>query len=308
MFSLSGIATSRRAAAVSLLVFVAALFPIVGSTAGEYMLLSPWSGPPGSTVEVTGYAFGAGAAVHVTFQGAAKDVVADSGGGFTTSFTVPMRPGGSYTLNATAPGSSAQANFYIEGQFPSALPNDWWVMPGQSFGVIATSFAPGEKINIFRGSESQPSSFVTAGTNGNVSTTTGIKALASFAGQSMTVRLVGEESGASAAFSVTVGGFYAHASPSAYYATPGQVIGVSGGGFADGETVDIRSGAALVTSVVTDGEGNFNKLDAITMAFGTADISLRGATYQSDGSSCGSNPPTLKPKVVEAPLVTPMTR
>lgn len=278
----------RRLAAMALFAMVAVLVPTARSLAdGEYLLLSVWSGAPGSEVSVEGFGFEPGASVNVVFQGASKDVTADAGGGFKTpAFTVPLRPGGSYPIIATATGESATAKFYIEGRFPSALPTDWWVAPGQSFGIIATSFAPGETISIFLGDNGQPYKTVQADSNGDVNTTNTIKAPAAFAGKSMQVRLVGEESGASASFAVTVGGFYVHASPTAYYATPGQTIGVTGGGFAPDETVNLLSNNNLVAALKADDMGNIDAPEVLTITFGASGArTFRVLGLESNGSA-----------------------
>lgn len=277
--------TAKRIVAVAAL----ALLPLAHTFAGgEYILLSAYSGPPGGHVNVQGFGFQAGETAHVAFQGLTADATVDADGKFTTpDFTVPQRPGGSYNIQATSPsGKSAMAPFYIEASFPSVTPLDWWVTPGQSTGFDAQNFAPGETINI-----QDPSSAVlgtaTAGTDGNVHAPGSFHAPFNAAGHTVTITIVGQTSGASASYPLQVGGYYPSAVPSAYYATAGDTIGVSGNGFAPSETLDLFNGTTKVTTFTTDAKGDFSAPDTIHIGFGSTGKKTYHVTGETSGASSG---------------------
>ncbi len=281
--------TRAKRAAAAMAVFLCCL-PLAQALAGsQYLLLSSWSGPPGSSVTVQGFGFTAGQTAHVTFQGLSADATVANDGSFTTSaFSVPTRPGGSYPFSASdAAGESATAPFYIQGAFPSITPGDWWLAPGQKTSVHVDNFAPNETINITDPNNTLLGSFA-VGANGSGDGKNVFAAPFNAAGKTVTITFTGQTSGASAAYPLQVGNLYAFAVPSAYYLTPGQTLGVSGGGFAPNETLDLMNGTTKVTTFTADASGNFNVANAVTIGFSMNGTQTYHVTGESSGASSGN--------------------
>ena len=84
--------------------------------ANAKVTLSPTSGPPGTTVTVSGTGFPANTDIEVTLLGPAAKTVSDSNGDFTTTFDVPDTPfTGIHDVFATGGAFGDTAQFTIEG-------------------------------------------------------------------------------------------------------------------------------------------------------------------------------------------------
>ena len=78
--------------------------------------LSPTSGPPGTTVTVSGSGFPANTDVEIILLGPAAETVSDSSGDFTTTFDVPHTPfTGIHDVMAAGGAFSDSAQFRSKG-------------------------------------------------------------------------------------------------------------------------------------------------------------------------------------------------
>jgi TIR domain/IPT/TIG domain len=97
--------------------FVAYQFVVNGPTgANAKITLSPTSGPPGTTVTVSGTGFPGSTDIEITLLGPAAETVSDSNGDFTTTFVVPDTPfTGIHDVFVTGGAFGDTAQFTIEG-------------------------------------------------------------------------------------------------------------------------------------------------------------------------------------------------
>ncbi|MDB4978436.1 MAG: hypothetical protein JWM56_622 [Candidatus Peribacteria bacterium] len=252
--------------------------------AGEYIVLDVYSGSPGSGLTVTGSGFHAGDSIPVTLQGVTVNATVAEDGSFTSpAITVPQRPAGSYPVIAAIPGGTdVRTAFYINGFSPDASPSEWWLLPGQKLGLSGTNFAPNEDIFVTVGGSSESIATLHADKAGSFSVAGAVTVPLSAAGNSLTYHLTGQMSGSVTEFTVTVGGFFPGAVPSAYFGVPGQTIGVSGSGFSPGETVKLINAAGTELSTVTaDGMGNVSADSALKLPYGaenSLEFRLKGMT------------------------------
>lgn len=276
-------------AALAALTIAAMVLPVFHAFAdGQWLHLSAYSGPPGSHLTIGGDGFAANETVTVSFQGATQTATTNDEGSFSAlDFVVPVRPAGSYSITATAPsGGTANGSFYIEGVWANASPFDWWLPPGGSLGVNGENFQAGETVNMFVDDSTTVAATAVADAGGTFSKANALTVPNGDANKKMKVTVAGQNSGAMASFEIAVGGFYAHVSPSSYYADPGQTIGVIGGGYSPGEDVMVKVGTTVVGTFPADGLGDFAAPDSIHVGFGSTSvtISAEGATSGASAS------------------------
>jgi hypothetical protein len=84
--------------------------------ANAKITLSPTSGPPGTTVTVTGSGYPANTDIAIWLLGPAAETISDSSGNFTKTFDVRDTPfTGIQEVIASGGASSDRAQFTIEG-------------------------------------------------------------------------------------------------------------------------------------------------------------------------------------------------
>jgi hypothetical protein len=110
--------------------------------------VSPTSGPPGSTVTVTGSGFGGGeTGIAITFDGnpVASGISANSLGNWSGTFTVPASPSGPHSVSAygsvTMAGSLPGVTFMVN---PTVVVSPTSRPPGSTVTVTGSGFGAGE--------------------------------------------------------------------------------------------------------------------------------------------------------------------
>jgi len=102
------------------------------------------SGPPGTTVNVTGSGFEANARLRIIFDGTEiRSVTADNAGSTSASFQVPVAPSGRRSINVSGPsGGVLQADFTVTPLLSLDRLN---VSPGASVTATGVGFAANEQ-------------------------------------------------------------------------------------------------------------------------------------------------------------------
>ena len=133
--------------------------------------VSPTSGPPGSSVTVTGSGFGGGeTGITITFDNkpAAPGISANSLGNWSGTFTVPASSSGSHSISAygsfTLAGSLPGVAFMVN---PNIAVNSTNGIPGSSVTVIGSGFAAGETGITITFDGNQVASGISANSQGN---------------------------------------------------------------------------------------------------------------------------------------------
>jgi hypothetical protein len=251
----------------------------VGLASGPWLSLSSYGGPPGSTVNVSGYGFSQNDGVTVSLAGgSAGHATADQNGAFTNaSVTVPQKPPGVYTMLATGDHrDQAQANFYISGYYPNASPSAWYLLPGQSLSISGTGFAPGETVTL---SDPQDGVQVSATADGSGAFSKSVLTVPfSWQNSTRTFTVAGGTSGASIPLTVTIGTFYPQANPSTYWVGTGQGMSVSGTGFAPSESVSLLINGAAAATAPADNSGAVNFSFTTPSQGGSFTLTLQGAS------------------------------
>ena len=84
--------------------------------ANPKITISPTSGPPGTTVTVSGTGYPTNTDIEIILLGPAGETVSDSNGGFTTTINVPDTPfTGIHDVIAAGGAFSDSAQFTVEG-------------------------------------------------------------------------------------------------------------------------------------------------------------------------------------------------
>jgi hypothetical protein len=263
--------------------YVAPFSPTLTTSAGD--------STPYSSLTVSGSGYAPSETVNLNFAGATTQVATDATGSFTDATVVtPKATAGSYQLIGVgqASGAEAIAYQYIDGFFPSASPNSYYVLPQTTLAFNGGGFAPNETVTVTDATTGQKySSFVTDA-KGNYVNQGGFTVPASDAGQTLKFVLTGTTSAASTTTSTSVGQYFPNVTPSTYFVMPGGSLTLGGTGFAPNETVDVYSGTTLVSKTQASATGVVKATAAITVpttAAGTnATYSLKGELSGGSGS------------------------
>jgi hypothetical protein len=227
--------------------------------------LSPTSGPPGTSITVTGSGFAASASGAVWFD-SDGDSVLDPGepsasvstgplGTFTATLTVPTVAAGTYNIRADVPsGGTVEASATFTVLIPSITVSPTSGPPGTSISVSGTNFIPGASGSVWFDLDGdsildagEPSVSVTASGTGTFTATLTVPTVAA---GTYNIRADVPSAGsveASATFAVT---FAITLSPTS--GSPGTTVTISGSGF-----------AASVSGVVWFDTDNDNVVDAV---------------------------------------------
>ncbi len=266
---------------------------------------------PFATVSVNGTGFAANEDVLITLATASVTAHADATGAFTgATLIVPSVTSGLYIVHAAGVASGAVSidylnYFWIDGFYPSTTPSAYYLLPGQTLNFTGSGFAPNETISVTaNGSDSVLSTF-TANATGSFTNAGGFAIPVAFHGTTKTFTLTGSQSHATASTGMTVGDFYAYASPSVYWLLPTQSLSFNGGGFAGNETVSVYRGLETtpITTLTTSADGSFMNLGSVNVPADAANgsISFRlvgnasGAATSPVTVSVGSFYPSISP-------------
>ncbi|MDB5187544.1 MAG: hypothetical protein JWO50_64 [Candidatus Kaiserbacteria bacterium] len=264
---------------------------------------------PFANVAIAGSGFAPGEQITFELAGATGSTTADSSGTFSGSITVPQVTSGLYHINVTGNGSGATIPnylnyFWIDGFYPSAAPSSYYLMPGATLSFNGSGFAAGETINVTETGTSNVLSTFTADASGSFTNAGGFALPAAFHGATKSFTLTGAQSHVSTNVGMTVGDFYAYASPSSYYLTPGSSLAFSGGGFAGNESVTVfqTGNTTPVTTFTTANDGTFTNAGSVTIPYsaagGTISYTLSGVSSSASASvttAVGNFYPSITP-------------
>lgn len=219
---------------------------------------------------VRGQGYAPGETVNFSINGAkGGQATADGSGNFANcSFIIPNLASGTYQLHGIGRSSGADAvyYFYIGGFYPSAGPDNYYLLPGDTLTFSGSGFAAGETVSILYNG-SQVGSF-TVPNSGSFSAAGGVVIDNSLAGGVRIFHLHSSVTGADIALMVTIGTFNGAVSPSSYYLLPGQTLSFSGSGFAPGEAVKVFLGnnSAPLETFSADSSGGFSGAGGFVIA------------------------------------------
>ena len=135
----------------------------LGSTPS--VVVSPPSGPPGTTITIAGSGFRATTSGNVALAGTSKPVATTAAGTFSTTMTVPDVPAGDYPVEADIPSGheiEASATFTITG--PSITLNPVSGSPGTTITITGSSFKAARNGTVAFAGRSTPVTTTAAGT------------------------------------------------------------------------------------------------------------------------------------------------
>ena len=266
---------------------------------------------PFATVTVNGSGFAPNESITLELAGATAHATANNAGGFTgATIVIPQITSGLYHVNVTGDASHVSIAsylnyFWIDGFYPSVSPSAYYLMPGATLSFDGSGFAAGETIRVTETGTTLVLSSFSANASGGFVASGGFALPASFHGQTKNFTLTGSQSSVSASTGMTVGDFYAYASPSSYYLTPGSNLSFTGGGFAGNETVRVFEGPTSIVSVAsftTLADGTFLTAGSVAIPYSAAggSISYRlvGAVsnaHASVSTAIGSFYPSITP-------------
>jgi eukaryotic-like serine/threonine-protein kinase len=236
--------------------------------------LQPVSGPPGTSVIVTGSGFPAPDTVDLLFDDTTVGTASPNAlGTFSANFTVPVVPGGDHTVTATGEASEqrAQAPFAvvpaIAGQPDSGFPLE-------SVQVSGTGFGPNETVDL--GFDATSVGSASSDDSGSISVPITIPEGAAVGTHSIIA--TGEISGLSAQADFEV--VSATISLGADSGFRRAKVAVSGTGFEPFESIDVTFDGSQVGSASADDTGSFSSSFLVPpdAALGSHDVSARGGT------------------------------
>ncbi|HAO64742.1 TPA: hypothetical protein DCQ44_02040 [Candidatus Taylorbacteria bacterium] len=263
---------------------------------------------PFGTVTVNGTGFAPNENVLLDLAGATNTVGANAAGSFTGTLTVPAVPTGLYSIKATGQSSEARSTdylnfFWIDAFYTAASPSAYYLMPGDTLTFTGSGFASSETITVTSGPGTTVGTF-TANPTGSFTNGGGVVIPMDYAGTNKTFTLTGSLSKIPVAMNVTIGSFFAYASPTLYYILPSEKLGFNGGGFAGNETVNVlrTSDSTNLGHFLTDKTGSFENAGSITVpsnvAGTTIGFTLVGASSHAQAQvlvGVGSYYPTITP-------------
>jgi len=284
------------------LVSVGSVFP-KSFTVISSITMDPSSGPPGTTVNVTGSGFGANGTVNITFGGASiLSASVDNNGAVSASFQVPSAPGGSRAVVITEPSiRSAQKTFKVTPLLSLDRLN---ASPGASVNASGIGFAANEKNITVTLDETPVATGISADAQG---TWTGSLLIPSLPAGSHIVRASGSLTtiGSVPTLHLTLGAAIDLERSSG---SPGTTLKVSGSGFGPREIIKIIVGDGLTEIVASsNSQGAWTANLTIPAAPGGGlTIRASGATGQPQETEFNVTPTVSLSKATGAPgsLVT----
>lgn len=203
-----------------------------------------------------------------------------------TSLTLPQHlAAGDYRLVVVGSASHRTASipFRMHVVPPTVTLDAYTAKPGQEVGFAGSGFLPGEVVQVYLGTESQPLASVKATGLGAISGHMGIPKLPA---GNYTLTVTGESSRTPASVGFNIQGFAPWVVLSRYALTQGQSVGFIGQGFAPGEQVLVYLNSVQTKPVMTltaDTDGRVVVQDTWTpdaAASGRNVLTLVGQTSQ----------------------------
>jgi large repetitive protein len=248
--------------------------------------LYPWANPsswyilPGNSVTFSGGGFAPSEGVDIFLTGSSTvlaSATADLSGVFSSP-TLVMIPYGSGVAHFEARGQSSGATVDIPitraAFYPSLNPSTYYSAPGGTISLAGTGFAPDETVAVTLGTAS-----TSAMTNASGAFSIPSIQLPSVGGVTIPVTAVGQTSGATATFQMTMGQYYTWITLSSYWAQGGSPLTIFGHNFAPGEAVGLATPGGGFASTTADGAGEFALVTTVPFsAPGTVTITATGNT------------------------------
>ena len=252
--------------------------PPVNFTITSSLSIGTSSGPPGTTVSLSGSGFGANATINLTFDGnTIRSVSTDNEGALSTSFQVPEAPRGPRSVGVSEAGRGAmQTTFTIT---PRLILDRLNSSPGSIVTATGTGFSANERaISVTMGQETVASG-ISANANGSWSASLTVPSLPA---GSHTVQASGSLTSRTNVPTVTLT-LGAVVSLDRSSGPPGTSLKVSGSGFRSRDSVAVTIGDGLADAVVSaDAQGAWTfDMQVPTTASGRIVISATGASGRS---------------------------
>ena len=277
-----------------------------GFTVVPGLVLTPATGPPGSTVSVSGAGFGKSEKITISFDSTtlpAAPTTNSSGSFGPVSITVPAAVvGGSHTISAKggSTGKLAKAVFTVTPTIalsPASGP------PGSAVQVSGAGFGASEKVTIsFDGTKLRAP--VTTDSSGRLLPVS-VKVPPAVIAGSHTISALGGTTGllAQAVFTVTP-----RIAVSPATGPPGSAVHVSGAGFGPSERVDVYFDATDLTLADTGATGSFGPVSITvptTAVPGTHTVSAEGRQSGVFAQAGFTVTPATTPTIVVSPATAP---
>jgi hypothetical protein len=179
-----------------------------------------------------------------------------------TEVTVPVVKPGEYALVFQGANSTDQytQRITVNGLSPTLELSPWSGPPGSTLELNGRGFLAGESVSVYLGTTDKAASTFRADQYGNFWGIGPLVVPTDAGGGKLTIRLVGEQSGAEITQSFAVVGVKPWAELSAYSGMPGTTVSFSGGGFAAKESVSIHLGNASGPVVATAETDDFGQV------------------------------------------------
>ncbi|HEX5415647.1 MAG TPA: hypothetical protein VFZ25_08265 [Chloroflexota bacterium] len=175
-----------------------------------------------------------------------------SGNSVWTQLKIPVKTAGKYSIVARGLQSGLQAHKDVDLQPYSPLLDlsPWSGPPGVAIALNARGFEPGETIRIYLGAAAVAAGQTTADKYGNAWGAGNVKVPYGTLPGPLTVKLVGDDSGATVTRSFSVQQIKPWLQLSIYWGAPTAPVNLSGGGWYGGEAVTIHLGSAQGPALV----------------------------------------------------------
>lgn len=224
-----------------------------------YVTLNQFSGPPGTEITVSGGGWENGDTIMIYAGSTSNPPLGSaeiSDGQFETEVIVPGNaPEGPLAILAVnSLNEQATNSFYVVPLQPSIEVESVVSVPHEEVRVHGMGFLPNEEIELRL---ENSTSVTNSDPNGSFSDATLI--IPNVPSGVYLVHATGQESNAHAIYYFWINQFYPSATPSAWYAEPGDLLSFTGSGFAPHETVSVVSnGNNEIESFTTNNWGSFS--------------------------------------------------
>lgn len=238
---------------------------------------------PGTPLALAGWEFAPNEIVELKQDGktVATFVADETGTVKVPPFAIAFGSTGAlnYSLSGTSSKGAVPISLTVGSYSPSISAGSYYVKPGGQINVYGGGFAPNEPVTVRAGSQVVNA---VADINGFVPATAVTMPFLSPDEESLTVTVTGTLSNASSFVVIKPEPFAPTITPTTYFATPGSPVVFYGSGFANKETVTIKSGTTTLGTVTTDAFGSF-ETPSYALPYGSKSV-----TYSFTGSQSGA--------------------